>query len=177
MTSVATLIEAVHAAGGQLHQKGERLTVRAALPLDERLVAELRAAKPELLAFLAAERQDGAPPEWRVGVGRLTRMAPLPGFAPRRWATLVTDARNFIEVWSGQAARLGWSTYELFGVHCTAPAARLDAMGLVPALAGDRVVAMTTDAATIENPSGARLRHFRQRHAPECEIALVWELA
>ena len=103
MTSVAALIQEVHAAGGQLHQRGERLTVRAARPLDERLVADLRARKADVLAFLAAERQSGVPPEWRKGVTRLTAMAPLPGFAPRRWATLVTDAQSFPDEWSGQA--------------------------------------------------------------------------
>ena len=61
-------------------------------------------------------------------------------------------------------------------LYLSSPAVRLDAMGLVTGLAGDRIVAMTADAAVIENARGARLRHFRQITAPKCERAILWEL-
>ena len=152
------------------------MMMRAARPLDEKLVSDLRAHKPTVLAFLAAKRQSGVPPEWRDGVARLTAMAPLPGFAPGRWATLVADAQAFLDLWAGQASGLDWATEEIFGCHRHVPAARYDAAGLVMMLGGGRIVAMTSDHATIENTRGARLRHHRPLTAPKGERTVLWEL-
>ena len=49
-------------------------------------------------------------------------------------------------------------------------------MGLVTALNGDRIAAMTADDAVIESARGARLRHFRRLTAPVAERAVLWEM-
>ena len=103
-------------------------------------------------------------------------MATPAGYSKERWRLIVRDAEHFIDTWAGQAAALGWTTPEIFGGHCRAPATRYDATGLVTALNGDRVVAMTDDDAVIENARGARARHYRQLTAPEGEQAILWEM-
>ncbi len=98
------------------------------------------------------------------------------GYTKERWRLLVKGAEHFIDTWAGQAAALGWSTTEVFGCHCRAPAARYDTAGLVAMLGAGRIVAMTADAATIENTRGSRLNHYRHITTRECERAILWEL-
>ncbi len=110
MTSVASLIQAVHEAGGRLHPIGsDRLKVRAPRPLAEGLISELRAHKPAVLAFLAGQRTAAppasAPPAaWIAGVARLIGADPLPGYTKDRWRVLVRDAEHLGR--SGSGARL-----------------------------------------------------------------------
>ena len=87
-----------------------------------------------------------------------------PGDVPqRRWAQFIDDARAFLASgFSGQAQVLGWTNTDLFGCDDERPYARIDCMGLVWLLNGDRLVALTADAAVIERESGARLL-FRRR--------------
>ena len=176
MTSIAALIQAVHEAGGRLHPIGnDRLKVSAPHPLDEGLISELRAHKPAVLAVLASQRPADLPTEWVAGVARLIGMDAPAGYPRERWRVLVKDAESFIDTWAGQATALGWTDLDVFGAHRAAQAVRYDAMGLVAALNGDHVVAMTADAATTENSRGTRLRHFRRLTAPEREQGLLWE--
>ena len=127
------------------------------------------------MATTGASGDNEIPRDWVEGVSKLTGMDAPAGFKPERWAPLVADAEVFLDRWAAQAQRLGWSSVDVFGVHRHAPAARLDAQGLVPALGGDRIVAMTNDDAVIENARGARLRHCRRLTAPANEIGLIWQ--
>jgi hypothetical protein len=52
MAGVAHLIALVHAAGGEIERHGDAFELVADAPLPRDLVAQLRAAKPELLAYL-----------------------------------------------------------------------------------------------------------------------------
>ncbi len=174
--TAAALVADLRKRGVGLAVAGDRLHWRApkGVMIDEMREA-LRRHKPQVLEFLTTHRQGDVPTEWREGVAKLTTMAPLPGLQPERWQVLVADARKFVEEWAAQAARLGWSTAEVFGCHRRAPAKRYDAAGLVAMLNGDRVVVMTVDAATTENACGVRLRHFRRLTGPACERGLLWE--
>ena len=129
------------------------------------------------LAGLPAEPENSGsvPREWLEGVARLIGMDAPGGYANDRWRVLVRDAERFLDTWAAQASALGWSTAEVFGCHRWAPVERYDAAGLVMRLSGDRVVAMTADAAVIENARGGRLRHYRRMTAPDCERVLIWE--
>ena len=51
---VQILVDHLHAAGGSLSLEGGQLFVEAPAPLPDELVEQLRAAKPELIAVLAA---------------------------------------------------------------------------------------------------------------------------
>lgn len=69
--NVAELLSRVHEAGGDLEPNGEMLCVQAPKPLPPELVAELRARKAELLAYLRRAEDSRAlptdpPPEART---------------------------------------------------------------------------------------------------------------
>jgi hypothetical protein len=82
---------------------------------------------------------------------------------PRRWQQAIFDGQDFLFRWGEQAAALGWTARDLFGLH-TPPAkpaptyrrlSRYDETGLIWLLRGRAVVALTTHTAAIEKPSGA----------------------
>ncbi|MEQ9691789.1 MAG: hypothetical protein RLO48_18880 [Bauldia litoralis] len=68
---------------------------------------------------------------------------PPNGFPERDWRTIHRDGLLFLSLCRPQAAELGWTTIDVFGVHRNAPTANYAAMGLVPVLRGAIVVAMT----------------------------------
>jgi hypothetical protein len=115
------------------------------------------------------------PAEWSDGVCALVRMAPPLShlMSDRRWRQLVDDALIAADAWGVQAAALGWSAADLFGVHPFALDARPDLLGLVPLLMGRRVVALTADTATIESKSGARLTY--RRHQLGGGVVPLWD--
>jgi hypothetical protein len=133
--------------------------------------------------------QTGAPPTesspsppdpatWSAGVARLAELNPLPQWPADRWQRLKSDAPSFVSEWGETAARLGWTAYELFGVHCRAPYARVDSLGLVPLLNGGQVTELSATRAVIRLQSGHELTYRRKprTHWPrEAERALVWE--
>ena len=87
-----------------------------------------------------------------------------PGDVPRaRWAQFLEDARELHASGFGEQARaLGWTEADLFGCDDTRPFARIDRMGLVWLLNGDRIVALTAEAAVIEAKSGARTMYRKK---------------
>jgi hypothetical protein len=68
----------------------------------------------------------------------------------------------FLGTWARQADALGWSAEDLFGLDPVAPMTRYDTMGLIWSLQGCPVVALTSDAATIQMPTGNHLRFYRR---------------
>ena len=106
---------------------------------------------------------------------RKLRAMPAPDtFWGDRWGRLIHDGEAFVASWGEQAARLGWTDLDLFGVHPTRPACRFDVMGLVPLIDGGRIVALTDTAATTRRPSGSIQRYTRK----SMDGALcLWELA
>src|SRR6516165_9438435 len=79
-----------------------------------------------------------------------------------RWRQAVVDGETFLRVWGGQAAALGWTETDLFGLHRipkNPPASyrrlsRYDQAGLIWLLQGRAVVALTECSAAIQNPTG-----------------------
>lgn len=80
---------------------------------------------------------------------------------PDRWEMLLHDAARFLDRWSSTAHSMGWTTLDLFGVHPTRPAVRVDVMGLLLLLQGGEVIALTAENVSIRRPSGAVLRFPR----------------
>jgi hypothetical protein len=111
----------------------------------------------------AATGSAGSIDEFR---GFLADLAPEqpPGDVPRRrWRQFLDDARAFLDSgFATQATALGWTVTDLFGCDDAAPFARIDKMGLIWLLHGDRLLAITADTAIIETGSGARMT-FRRR--------------
>src|SRR4051812_34589881 len=83
--------------------------------------------------------------------GALARLsARCPAIVPvDRWQQAVADAGAFLATWGAQAEQFGWAPEDLFGLHPTAPLARVDMMGLLWILQGGRVIALTTNAAVL----------------------------
>ena len=87
-----------------------------------------------------------------------------PGDVPRRrWVQFLEDASAFrASGFAEQAKALGWTDADLFGCDDTRPFARIDCMGLVWLLKGDRIVALTAEGAVIEAKNGSRLTYRRK---------------
>ena len=118
----------------------------------------------------------GVPREWAEGFARLCLMPRHPDFMEERWQRLIDDAGMFLDRWAVQVAAMGWTTREVFGVDDRKPYARLDQMGLVPLIGGDKVMAVSADSATIQTPTGARQRIFRRADKQSPGRVSVWEL-
>ena len=66
MSATPDIIAQVRAAGGRVVMIEDRLKVRAPLPLPDKLVAELRLHKAEVLAFLQYRKAACTPENWRA---------------------------------------------------------------------------------------------------------------
>ena len=85
-----------------------------------------------------------------------------------RWQQAIADGAHFLARWSEEAADLGWTVQDLFGLaeipERPGPRyqrlSRYDQTGLVWLLQGRRVVKLTKDIALIENANGT-LRYPR----------------
>jgi len=76
-------------------------------------------------------------------------------FPARRWDQLRRDAADFLaSPWAMEAARLGWTILDLFGVDADLPYTRIDGLGIVPALDGCKIVALSAEGAILETPAG-----------------------
>jgi hypothetical protein len=97
---------------------------------------------------------------------------PLPSealgdFPSRRWDQLRRDVADFLaSPWPAEAARLGWTELDLFGVDADRPYTRIDGFGLVPLINGSRIVEMTADVAILETPDGVRQSYRRNPDRP-----------
>ena len=116
-------------------------------------------------------------PQPSSGVARLwleriralnTDIAPA-SVALSRWTQLLADAQRLLVMWGDQAVGLGWGEVDLFAVP-PGPE-RWGRGGLAMALSGRPVIAMTAEAATIENPHGPVTRYYR-RDKPRA--VLLW---
>ena len=66
MSATPDIIAQVRAAGGRIMIIEDRLKVRAPLPLSDKLVAELRLHKAEVLAFLQDRKSVWTPEDWQA---------------------------------------------------------------------------------------------------------------
>lgn len=197
--SALPLIDAVEQAGGRIMLLGEKLKLSAPLPLPQALLEQLRLHKADVIQHLQSLGRSGSaapaaapdlagtatpplraiPDRWRAGVDRLRDIPVPPPYPQPAWQQLMADAELFLARWAAQAAGLGWQDWELFGCHRRAPWHRLDGMGLVPALQGRELAALTASEAVIRTARGARLTHRRKRGdlLHPAERCLVWELS
>lgn len=116
---------------------------------------------------------DHLPAAWIDGVARLRTMDIPDCFSVERWRHIVDDADAFLKQWGVTAANLGWSAHDLFGVHPAAPAVRFDAMGLIPLLHGNPVIALTETTATLRGSSGS-IQRFSRIH--KVRGICLWEI-
>jgi len=82
-----------------------------------------------------------------------------PAHVPRqRWDMFVNDAGLFLDAWGKEAARLGWTADDLFGLDPVGPMVRYDRMGLLWMLQGNDVVELTATMARLRGGLGYQRR-------------------
>jgi hypothetical protein len=108
--------------------------------------------------------------EWARKLSVLDLATPPPSLFPDRWCQLLIDADALLRQWGEQVVALGWSAVDLFSVP-PGPE-RWGGGGLVMALSGRPVIAMTAEAATIQSPQGPATRYYR-RDKPGA--VLLWD--
>jgi hypothetical protein len=182
--NAAQLIGALAEHGAHLAVVGDRVTLRhpAGKQIPAMLVDAARARKAELrtmadrgfIAEAIVVYASGYPAEWRTGLTALDPNRPPPNFPAPWWRGVIRDAQLFLSVWGRQAADLGWTALDLFGVHPKVPAARFSHMGLLLLVNGGRVVVISAESAIIEQQSGSRLTYTRRPPEPEC--VPLWDL-
>jgi len=87
------------------------------------------------------------------------------GVPVERWQRALADAGSFFALWGDTAERLGWTADDLFGLHPTAPLSRMDHMGLVWLLKGERVVRLTATEARLGRGNAYYRRGVSLPHA------------
>ncbi|MHB2168023.1 hypothetical protein [Alsobacter sp. R-9] len=105
------------------------------------------------------------PPIYAARFAALMQACP-DGVPIPRWQMFVDDGGHFLDAWGHQAAALGWTPQNLFGLHETKPLVRHDATGLLWLLKGERVVALTSTAARLSG--GLVYRRTHPQPSPEC---------
>jgi hypothetical protein len=126
------------------------------------------------LPFADATGSDPVQPYGRVLAALHERCPDL--VEQNRWQEAAADAVSFLAQWGEQAAALGWTARDLFGLADVPdrPApnyqrlSRYDLTGLVWLLQGRRVVALTKETAAIETATGtvAYRRHNKPALGP-----------
>ncbi len=140
-------------------------------PPGETWGAAAASAKVVLLAVPV-----GVPGEWVQGVADLLAVACPASCPDAKWQALREDAYRFLSGWAAQAHRLGWTAFDLFGVHRIRPRARFDCMGLVPLLRGREVAALSEDQAAIKTANDKTLTYRRKIGPRPDGVCLLWKL-
>ena len=95
---------------------------------------------PDDLEERAAMAMEGGVPALYVDAwARMQVVHPI-CLSRQEWERLVDDAGRFLDAWGEAAVSLGWSSEELFGER-----------GLMAALKGASVTALSTDTATLSD--------------------------
>jgi hypothetical protein len=189
MSVTIDLLRVATAAGARFTVSGDRLTVTAPRPLPAELVDQLRRAKGEVIALLAAdpvssleeraaivEYGAAVPRSWAEGFARLDPARPPADVPLRRWQQFIDDVGRFLDSgFAARAAALGWGPFDIFGCDRDRPFARIDQQGLCWLVTGNRVVSLFENAAVIQTWTGQR--QMWRRKPSEPGRVLAWELA
>ena len=164
MSVAIDLLRVATAAGARFTVSGDRLTVTAPRPLPAEFVDQLRRAKGEVIALLAAdpvssleeraaivEYGAAVPRSWAEGFARLDPARPPADVPLRRWQQFIDDIGRFFDGgFAARAAALGWGPFDIFGCDRDRPFARVDRLGLGWLISGNRVVNLFENAAVIQ---------------------------
>jgi hypothetical protein len=177
MSAVLDLIAEAEKAGIRFIAKGPgELGMRAKEKPPADLLQKIRAARPVLLAIYGSLPVE-VPAQWAEGMRHLTA-AECPAIVPMAtWRSLSADSAYFVaSPLSARAAELGWSIADLWGCHATRPIDRLDCRGILWAVGGGELLAITADALIIRTEASARLRCQRPRPRSGEPVVMPWEL-
>jgi hypothetical protein len=146
-------------------------------PASDCLAAELASRRPLETAppprSLSEQDYETAIPEpYAVTMAALERRCP-DHIDTADWQQAIEDGRRFLGRWGEQAASIGWTARDLFGLYRIPkkPApnygrlSRHDETGLVWLLRGRPVLALSDATAAIEHPTGA-ITIYRKHDKP-----------
>lgn len=136
---------------------------------EARAAAEIRPRIQALKRQLAPLPSGSGLELWRAGMARLSpHQRPCPGYRAGEWIDVHENALAFLDTFSEEAERLGWTTAELFGVHPSLGTTRVDHCGALVLSVGGRVRLLTADEIRFE-----RLTYRRKTGQPQG--APIWE--
>jgi hypothetical protein len=122
------------------------------------------------------EYDRAAPRRWAEALARLNPASPPSEVPARRWVQFIDDCGRFLDNgWGSRAEALSWGPFDLFGCDRDRPFARIDRAGLLWLINGSKVVALTTETATIETSAGHR-QTFQRRPTEIGSVVLAWDL-
>lgn len=150
-------------------------------PAEVAEVAEIEPQKPRTSATSATSagadlaEAKNYPAEWASGFVKMCAMPCPEQVGSERWLALIHGTADFLDSWAGQAAAMGWGTFDLFGCSPTKPDQRHDYKGLIWFLLDRDIAALTESAVTLR--AGPRATLTYRKHVGELpgQIA-VWEL-
>jgi hypothetical protein len=195
--SAAEALKAARAAGIQLKIDGDDLLLEASVAPPPDVIDLLSSHKASIVALLrpaedawsaedwkvfvderagVIEFDGGAPRRWAEALARLYPASPPSEIPARRWVQFIDDCGRFLDNgWGSRAEALGWGPFDLFGCDRDRPFARIDRAGLLWLINGSKLVALTTETATIETSTGHR-QTFQRRPTEIGSIVLAWDL-
>jgi hypothetical protein len=170
MMAASEVLSALSAHDARVVVDGDRMQVLfpSDRPLPSDLIAAARASRERLRALLVAD------PGQRYAIVLAKLVSDCPQLIePEAWQQAVADAQALLARWGTQAAALGWTARELFGLHPVPerPAAtyrrlaRYDCAGLLWLRRGRPIVALTAETAAIQTASGGILT-YRKNNKP-----------
>jgi hypothetical protein len=110
---------------------------------------------------------------WREAFARLSATSPpCPGFNSQRWQDVHSACLRFLSDNADEAAAKGWTAEELFGVHPTMGAVRVDGCGALMVSGGKPVTAVHADRIAFEQGS-----FYRAPGAPKGVPVWAWREA
>ena len=195
--SAADALKAARVAGIELALDGDDLVLEASTAPPAAVFDALARHKAEIVALLRSgkdgwtvedwriffeeragivEFDGGAPRRWAEALARLNPASPHSEVPRRRWVQFIDDCGRFLDNgWGSRAEALGWGPFDLFGCDGDRPFARIDRAGLLWLINGSKLVALTTEIATIETSAGHR-QTFQRRPTEIGSIMLAWDL-
>ncbi len=115
------------------------------------------------------ETRSGLVAVWFESLERLSpEEDPCPGFRTGHWRTARASSLAFIEQFGEQAAALGWTTRELFGVDPEVGIVRVDQTGALMLTGRNNVVALTAETIRYDD-------ELIYRRAPRGLAVPVWD--
>jgi hypothetical protein len=123
-----------------------------------------------------AEFDGGAPRRWAEAITRLDPAKPPGDVPPKRWVQFIDDCGRLLDDgWAARAEILGWGPLDFFGCDRERPFSRIDHLGLVWLLNGDRILELHRDRAITVSASGSP-QSYRRGPVEVGAVVLAWEL-
>ncbi|KQP67605.1 hypothetical protein [Methylobacterium sp. Leaf112] len=109
------------------------------------------------------------PHAWRQGFLNLRpNVVPCPGLTLQSWAGVHEACIAFLDARADEAAVLGWTTLDLFGVHPEAGVVRADFCGAL-VMSGERVSAITENRMAFVNTA-----YYRDKPGRPTGAVPIW---